>query len=82
MTPKEYAEKRAAEGVGTTAAAEELARITGHTVRTVWRWLEGDQRPPAVCRLLEVYDAMLPYQRDALLSLCEFRAVRVTRGRA
>ena len=67
MTPREYAEKRAAEGVGTTAAAEELARITGHTVRTVWRWLEGDQKPPAVCRLLEVYDTMLlPDQQKAL----------------
>lgn len=81
MTPREYAEKRAAEGVGTTAAAEELARITGHTVRTVWRWLETDQQPPAVCRLLEVYDAMLPYQRNAMLTLFDFRCVRRLRMR-
>lgn len=69
MTPKEYAEKRAAEGVGTTKAAEELCEITGSCIRAVYGWLEKDSRPPAVCRLLAIWQTLTPAEKSELLRL-------------
>lgn len=66
MKAREYANLRAAEGVGTSAAVEELAALTGATVRTVYRWLEGDKEPQAVGRLLDAFNLLTDEQRRVL----------------
>lgn len=47
-----------------TAAVNLVVKITGQTVRTVWRQAEGNSgTPPAVDRLLEVYMSReVPYK--------------------
>lgn len=57
MTVPEFVEKMAAlANMPKTAAVNLVVKITGQTVRTVWRQAEGDSgTPPAVDRLLDVY---------------------------
>jgi hypothetical protein len=60
---REYLRTRQEDGLSLSQAVQELARITGSGVRSVWRWVDGGKVPTHATMLLQVWRECTPEQR-------------------